>query len=66
MAKGGFGTVSKAIWKDGYICSWDYENDQWIRSKSDSSIGYLENYPVALKYLHNSQNITEEFLKEVS
>src|SRR5207248_242981 len=40
LAKGGFGTTYKAIWKD-------------------------KGYPVALKCLHNSQNITAEFLREV-
>ena len=40
LAKGGFGTVFKAIWIDGPI-------------------------EVALKCLHNSQNITAEFLREV-
>ena len=40
LAKGGFGTTYKAIWKD-------------------------KGYPVALKCLHNSQDITAEFLREV-
>ena len=59
MAKGGFGTTYKAIWKDGCIVYWDYknENSQFIRSEKD--------YPVALKCLHNSQDITVEFLREV-
>ena len=57
LAKGGFGTVYKAIWKDGYIREWDYKkNNQWER------IGEID---VALKCLHNSQDITAEFLKEV-
>ena len=57
LAKGGFGTVSKAIWKDGYIdYYWDYENNQWER-KGETK--------VALKCLHNSQAITAEFLNEV-
>ena len=56
MAKGGFGTTYKAIWKDGYIKYWDSKNNQWIRSGV---------YKVALKCLHNSQDITAEFLKEV-
>src|SRR4051794_38907023 len=29
LAKGGFGTIYKAIWKDGYIVYWDSENNQW-------------------------------------
>ena len=62
MAKGGFGTTFKAIWKDGPIEKWDSENNQWKRKKT-----YYQhpNYPVALKCLHNSQNITTEFLSEV-
>jgi hypothetical protein len=64
LAKGGFGTIYKAIWKDRYIEEWDSENNQWIRSKSWDKD--YENYPVALKCLHNSQDITSEFLREVS
>jgi hypothetical protein len=47
LAKGGFGTTYKAIWKDGCIN------------------GRYGNHPVALKCLHNSQDITVEFLREV-
>ena len=56
LAEGGFGTVYKAIWKDGCISGWDYKNNQWERYRGKK---------VALKCLHNSQNITAEFLKEV-
>ncbi|RGB24518.1 kinase-like domain-containing protein [Rhizophagus diaphanus] len=52
LAKGGFGTTYKAVWKDGYI-HWD--GNIWER------IGI----EVALKCLHNSQDITADFLKEV-
>ena len=60
LAKGGFGTTYKAIWKDGFIRSWDSENNQFKRKKDDE-----KGHPVALKCLHNSQDITVEFLKEV-
>ena len=56
LAKGGFGTTYKAIWKDGYIAYWNSENNQWER---------LGEHKVALKCLHNSQDITTEFLREV-
>ena len=56
LAKGGFGTTYKAIWKDGNTYSYDSENNRWKR---------YENIPVALKCLHNSQDITVEFLREV-
>ena len=56
LAKGGFGTVYKAIWKNGYIESWDSKNNQWKRE---------EETEVALKCLHKSQGITAEFLGEV-
>ena len=61
LAKGGFGTTYKAIWKDGFICYWNSENNQWKRRIHTKNGGY----PVALKCLHNSQDITAEFLKEV-
>ncbi|UZO20932.1 uncharacterized protein OCT59_013341 [Rhizophagus irregularis] len=63
LTKGGFGTIYKAIWKDGYIRSWDFENNKWTRSKS--YIKTYENFPVVLKCLHNSQDITSDFLREI-
>jgi hypothetical protein len=56
LAKGGFGTTYKAIWKDGYIYYWNSYNNQFTR---------IENHPVALKCLHNSKDVTVEFLREV-
>ncbi|EXX52898.1 Cdc15p [Rhizophagus irregularis DAOM 197198w] len=56
LAKGGFGTTFKTIWKDGYISDWNSNNNQWDRSGEEN---------VALKCLHNSQDITTEFLREV-
>ncbi|CAB4420322.1 unnamed protein product [Rhizophagus irregularis] len=56
LAKGGFGTVFKAVWKDGPIDYWDYKNHQFIRKRETK---------VALKCLYNSQDIAAEFLKEV-
>ena len=61
MAKGGFGITYKATWKDGYIEYWDSENNQWRRCKKYNE----KSHPVALKCLHNSQDITDEFLREV-
>ena len=58
LAKGGFGTTYKATWKDGYIYGWDSKNNQWKRDTYDG-------YPVALKCLYNSQDIANEFLREV-
>src|SRR6266496_6078980 len=49
LAKGGFGTIHKAIWKDGPIGRWDSKYNQWARNG---------NYLVALKCLHDSQEIT--------
>src|ERR1043165_1599857 len=60
LAKGGFGTTYKAIWKNGNINYWDSENNQFIREKDDE-----KGHPVALKCLDNSQDITAEFLREV-
>ena len=63
LAKGGFGTTFKAIWKDGPIEKLDPEKNQWISEKNYMD---LPNFPVVLKSLHNSQNITADFLNEVS
>ena len=57
LAERGFGTTYKAIWKDGNIVGWNYENNQWDRFGKKN---------IALKCLNNSQNITVEFLREVS
>ena len=66
MATGGFGTTYKAIWKDGPIECWDSENNQWQRYEEYEDDEYDEGgYPVALKHLHHSQDITAEFLREV-
>ena len=55
IGRGGFATVYSAIWKDGPL-NYDYDNFKYTRNS---------NYKVALKCLHNSQNITNEFLNEV-
>ena len=63
LAKGGFGTTFKAIWKDGSIKRWDSIKNKWRREKTYKK---HSNFPVVLKSLHNSQNITADFLNEVS
>ena len=60
IAKGGFGTIYKAIWKDGRIEDWNYETNQWNRFKITSN-----GIDVALKSLNNSKDVTLEFLNEV-
>ena len=74
IAKGGFGTVHKARWIDGYIENWNIRQNEWNRYTS----GYIENWDtyenkwrrytkrdIVLKSLNNSQNITTDFLQEV-
>jgi serine/threonine protein kinase len=55
IGRGGFATVYSAIWKDGPL-GYDKYNEEYTRES---------NYKIALKYLHNSQNINDEFLNEV-
>ena len=55
IGRGGFATVYSAIWKDGPL-EHKYDNGKYMRNS---------NYEVALKCLHNSQNIINEFLNEV-
>ena len=57
LAKGGFGTVHKAKWIDGYIEYWDINQNKWHRDTYEND--------VVLKSLNNSQNITTDFLQEV-
>src|SRR5581483_729125 len=52
LAKGGFGTVFKAIWIYGPIMEWGSVNNQFNRKGKTK---------VALKCLHNSQDLTAEF-----
>ena len=55
IGRGSFAIVYSAIWKDGLL-KYHISNKEYTRNS---------NYKVALKYLHNSQNITDEFLNEV-
>jgi hypothetical protein len=56
-AKGGFGSIFKATWTDGYIWYWDRKDKEWARRSAGKEI--------CLKSLNNSKNITQEFLQEV-
>ena len=56
LAKGGFSTVHKAEWIDGYILHWDINQNKWNR---------YDNRNIVLKCLNNSQNLTTDFLQEV-
>jgi hypothetical protein len=56
LDKGGFSTIYKATWLDGYIEFYSYDNKNWIRSKK---------IEVSLKCFDKSSNLNEEFLNEV-
>ena len=58
IGRGGFATVYSAIWKGGPL-NHNRDNEEYTRNSNNS------NYKVALKCLHNSQNVTNEFLNEV-
>ncbi|GES87536.1 kinase-like domain-containing protein [Rhizophagus clarus] len=58
IAKGGFGKVYKANWIDGCVNNWDDDNQNWKRKN--------QNMFVALKVLHNSNNVTSEFMNEIA
>ena len=53
IGKSGFTTVYSVIWIDGPLYVYNYE---WKRTS---------NKEVTLKCVHNSQNVTNEFLNEV-
>ncbi|EXX60572.1 Mkk2p [Rhizophagus irregularis DAOM 197198w] len=55
IGKGGFATVYSAIWKDGPL------KYMYGKMKYEKMV----NKEVALKCVHNSQNITSEFLNEI-
>ena len=54
IGKGGFATVYQGRWSNGP--RFVYNNKRY----------YHKNGPVALKKLENSQNVSDEFLKEVN
>ncbi|EXX79733.1 Rad53p [Rhizophagus irregularis DAOM 197198w] len=58
VAKGGFGIIYKAIWKEKN----NYETVQWNNDNNNNNVNY---YKVALKSLNNSKDITSEFLNEI-
>ena len=53
--KGDYATIYSAIWKGGPLV-YDYRNKKYIRNSDKKFI---------LKCLHDSQNVTSEFLNEV-
>ncbi|CAB5369465.1 unnamed protein product [Rhizophagus irregularis] len=55
IGEGGFSIVYSAIWKDGLL-KYDRDIKEYKRNL---------NTKVALKYLKNSQNVTNEFLNEI-
>ncbi|PKY54285.1 kinase-like protein [Rhizophagus irregularis] len=60
IANGGFGSVYKAIWKDGPIKdkqAWDFNKSEWRRENKKE---------VAVKKFQNVTNVSSEFLKEVN
>ncbi|GBC08441.1 hypothetical protein RclHR1_08110001 [Rhizophagus clarus] len=58
ITKGGFGKVYRARWIDGYINHWGNKNQNWKR--------HCSNEFVALKSLNNSENVTLEFINEIT
>ena len=56
LAEGGFCTVYKAKWIDGFIGSWNINQNKWKRSLD---------LDVVLKCLNDSQNLATDFLQEV-
>ncbi|UZO06819.1 uncharacterized protein OCT59_027126 [Rhizophagus irregularis] len=55
IGEGGFSTVYSAKWKDGPL---EYNVDRKLYNRNPNRV-------IALKCLHNSQNITDKFLNEV-
>src|SRR5436190_13141855 len=55
ISKGDFATIYSALWKDGPL-TYDFIKNEYERKSGKK---------VVLKCIHNSQNITNEFLNEV-
>ncbi|RIA84043.1 kinase-like domain-containing protein [Glomus cerebriforme] len=56
ITQGGFSKIYSAIWLDGLIQGWSFEQKQWKRFGKTK---------VALKVLEDSQNISSDFLEEL-
>ena len=56
LDKGGFSTIYEAIWLDGPIKRYDYNENKLIRQN---------NKMVVIKSLNESSNLSNEFLNEV-
>lgn len=61
LARGGYGEVFKAKWKDGCIQCWDCASQKWERK-----INKPDGLEVVLKSLYDSKDITSEFLEEIN
>jgi len=62
LDKGGFSTIYKAIWLDGYIERWNYNKQKWKRYRYLPNIASdydteKKGYHVALKSLNNSSKL---------
>ncbi|CAG8809521.1 29618_t:CDS:2 [Gigaspora margarita] len=76
VARGGYSTIYKAIWVDGPISGWNHEMQQWQRyqfmyddkcrflTTLDNMYSGTFGISIALKCLHDSSNVDEEFLNE--
>ena len=71
LATGGFNTIYKATWLDGFINEWDYNEQKWFRVNEETLISdgedfdIITGYDVVLKSLNNSSNLNDGFLNEV-
>ncbi|GBB84834.1 hypothetical protein RclHR1_01140023 [Rhizophagus clarus] len=57
IAHGGFGSVYKAIWKDGPIENWNFNKSEWRRENKTE---------VAVKKFRNVTHVSSDFLNEVN
>ena len=61
VAHGGFGSVYKAVWKDGPIDTWDNN-----RNYNKFELQRNNNFEVAVKKFRNVIQVSSEFLNEVN
>ncbi|CAG8709304.1 4214_t:CDS:2, partial [Acaulospora morrowiae] len=59
VARGGFGSVSKAVWTEGYVKWWDCKRKIWKRSGEDSWDGY------EVACLKSLDHFSKEFFQEI-
>ncbi|CAG8700879.1 20049_t:CDS:2 [Gigaspora margarita] len=65
LAEGGFSIIYTAIWLDGHILGWDYEEKQWIRCTTKIKNDFKNDITINKLYDNETINIQQDSPKEI-